>query len=827
MDDLFTLVIHVDNVKSHRDYAPSEAKFEINTTLDHSIRDLKVNIWNKTNNENLHPSRTTITHKDRSCDDNDNLSNVLGTLIVDTKILIDDFKIIIDSKNTKEVIFDIQYFFKDKVYDYKCTLSTKVKVSKISLMKDANIKNELRIFYKGDEIINDELTLSEVLGLAKPGSVTIKFEAEELTSSLERYRYHVVIESNEPSLQEGNNIFEIFYITTLIELKQQIIERLDYNSVSRTFRDQIKLFHNGNPLIHDTHSICKIIKMNDEILRANNNIVKLTLEVEPYKSPSLSLFCAQFLKDVKANDRFEFMSNDNHVLSIDGGNGRGGIADGSGVDSGNGNVVESQCENGIESRNSIGKEMEEYGIPSELSSVIGTRELDLTEPRNKSSNKYRATGITFESFINETGKKKLIDQSMTSTKLYQFNYGGKVITLNTSQCIINKQDNGQSYVMINPSGLNKLNENFKKSDDSRVLGSFEIVRGESNNNSIEAEIVENEEPLILRNRFGNTTNNVINRANNIVDVRNDNTNIHNENLEQPTPTQPPIEINENLVEERNQNERLDREAHIIIVSRLGLFIVDNIVMIAIKTLQLGLVMIMLGLDKTIMSIPITTLEILLLTISMTIPLIYATDISRVTDLLIAELPKTRFVQFTEDVGKMPLYIQSKILQMMNRIYESTFGAGPRLRNYEFEYILNLLNFPNRSRVQNVIFLTKWSAENLLSNSIFLLSSFIPFLHNKMMDSLKKHDEEEFEAMLELARELSELVAHENENNINEVSNDNDEVNESNVNNEDNNDDYSNLNDFDNLVKTIERTENENEKYDTVMTYLINLYKEVA
>jgi len=88
---------------------------------------------------------------------------------------------------------------------------------------------------------------------------------------------------------------------------------MDYQSVRRTFFDQVKLYY-ATQLIENTtqindSSLYNVLLLNDDILNQNNGIITMNLEITDSLSGNGGVLSRDFWQDLRSHNRFEFSPN--------------------------------------------------------------------------------------------------------------------------------------------------------------------------------------------------------------------------------------------------------------------------------------------------------------------------------------------------------------------------------------------------------------------------------------------------------------------------------------------------------------------------------------
>ncbi|KAI5957278.1 hypothetical protein KGF54_000206 [Candida jiufengensis] len=263
-------------------------------------------------------------------------------------------------------------------------------------------------------------------------------------------RFYIKIESDKPNLQDEMSLFEVNTRTTLKQFKQLIIIRLDQGQVTRTFFDQIKFIYDGeeipNDFLTNSHTVISVLGVDDASITPTTSVFNLKLEVSNDVNGSNGILSRDFLRDLIADNRFEFSPKTNYDSELG---------------------EEINNENPIENLKIIDNHKEEWQL----------------------------TGESYEKIINPlTRETKLIKQSELSDITYEIYDEGKKITLNTSQCLIIDNPKHQPYMLLNPSGIAKLSSLFN-SQKVQILMFEDTPSETTNSQQQQQQQQQEEEPL--------------------------------------------------------------------------------------------------------------------------------------------------------------------------------------------------------------------------------------------------------------------------------------------------------------------------------------------
>ncbi|RLV90531.1 hypothetical protein JA1_004488 [Spathaspora sp. JA1] len=305
---------------------------------------------------------------------------------------------------------------------------------------------------------NDSLTLREMLKLDVPPLEPVVFVFDIPTASAKN-TFQLIIESDEPNLQNERKIFEIDPDFRVQELKQLIIARLDLGGVSRTHFDQIKLSFNGVELPNNKETnlstVIQAAGLNqEEMYESKNNAITLHLSVGDNIS-TVNVLSGGFWKDLRQNGSFDFLPESLQRM-VDGNNEAGSSS---------------------------------FSPSKQGSSLLQERashKVDPIEPIKlitKDQNVWKLDGESFEVISSPGIGRRITEQSSISNKEFEITLkvddNVKTVTLNTSQCIIVDNDLHQPYLLVNPSGIAKLDSEFVSNSGDSLLEKVEIIMSSS------------------------------------------------------------------------------------------------------------------------------------------------------------------------------------------------------------------------------------------------------------------------------------------------------------------------------------------------------------
>ncbi|CUM50081.1 uncharacterized protein AC631_00201 [Debaryomyces fabryi] len=490
MDVPFTIHFDVEQINAVNEADKlAISTYSINVTLDHTIGDIKQLIWKNSQDYSLKPIFLTIKHNESVKKDHERLCDVLQTPEATDNPIFHGFKLIIDytlfnspsvpRRDPVEELFDIIIDFEEpgnQTFKIRETLDCTIGVLKDYIVEEKARhgltlnRESINLILASNNITctDNELRLSRALKLDVTPSRPVSFKVQTRIASdggvSGRRRFHIKIDSTISALEQGNNLFEVNFRTTVYEFKQQIIERMDYQSVRRTFFDQVRLYY-ATQLIENTTqindcSLYDVLLLNDEILNQNNGIITMNLEVTDSLSGNGGVLSRDFWQDLRSQNRFEFSPNSsNDLRNI-------------GEDENNSHNIAP-----IEPTRIILEGGVEWNLTGETFEVIQENARDQTH-------------------LDQTRRRVLVNQTNLASRDYEFalqvpgeSVERKVI-LNTSQCIIVDNGTHQPYVLLNPSGASLLNSVFRLANNETLIQKVSVLMYDALQNAMENEIPE-------------------------------------------------------------------------------------------------------------------------------------------------------------------------------------------------------------------------------------------------------------------------------------------------------------------------------------------------
>lgn len=472
MDGPFTIYLDVEQKNiTNALYELSISNYPINITIDHTIGDIKQLVWKNSQNYSLKPAFLTITYRGRVVGDNERLCDVLQTPQAPSQAVLHSFKLIIDhalsnsqsipSRDPVEELFDIVIEWKDtlganQIIKIRETLDCTIGVLKDSIMEQRNRRGNNE-FTSGDSFDlvlkatnsvctqNDE-RLSRIIKLdvtpLRP--VTFKIcpkDVEDTSPRASNRRFRIKINSTVSVLDEGHSIFDVNSRTTLQEFKQQIIDRLDYQSVRRTFFDQVRLYYAAQ-LINNTvelndKPLYDILLLDDILLDQENGIIVMNLEISDNVGGN-GVLSREFWNDIRADNRFEFSPNSRDNLLHTNRSIEGSISP-------------------IEPTRIILENGAEWNLTGESYEIIQPAEGNLGSQRKLLVNQSNLASVEYEFALNVRGENE-----------------PRKVKLNTSQCIIVDKGTHHPYVLLSPSGASRLNGVFRLTTGEPLIQKVEV-----------------------------------------------------------------------------------------------------------------------------------------------------------------------------------------------------------------------------------------------------------------------------------------------------------------------------------------------------------------
>jgi len=488
MDVPFSIHLGVEQVNATNEADKlAISTYSINVTLDHTIGDIKQLIWKNSQDYSLKPIFLTIKHNERVVNDHERLCDVLQTPEAPDNPIFHGLKLIIDytlfnspsipRRDPVEELFDVIIDFEEPenlTFKIRETLDCTIGVLKDYIVEEkarhgVNFNKEsinLILVSNNMNYTDNEMRLSRALKLDVTPLRPITFKVQTKIASegaiSGRRRFHIKIDSTIFALGEGNNLFEVNHRTTVYELKQQIIERMDYQSVRRTFFDQVKLYY-ATQLIENTtqindSSLYNVLLLNDDILNQNNGIITMNLEITDSLSGNGGVLSRDFWQDLRSHNRFEFSPNRTNDLRNIGEN-------------------EDNSENiaPIEPTRIILEGGVEWNLTGETFEVIQQNVRDQND-------------------VAQTQRRLLVNQTNLASRDYEFSLqvpGEDVerkVILNTSQCIIVDSGTHQPYVLLNPSGASLLNSVFRQTNNETLIQKVSVLMYDAQQNTMGNEI---------------------------------------------------------------------------------------------------------------------------------------------------------------------------------------------------------------------------------------------------------------------------------------------------------------------------------------------------
>ncbi|CCE78360.1 Piso0_000981 [Millerozyma farinosa CBS 7064] len=518
MDTPFLLRLNVEKVNEQDANDSARDSIEgVRVTLKHRIRDIKYVIWYNSENFSLKPFCIAMLYNGRHLSDDESISEILGTSdIEEAKTrsinLVIDYQLLrtsnVRTRDPVEELFDIEIICNiQEGSDFSVKLRESLKCT-VGFLKDTVVENfnkkvdgsrpidrrSVKIRYLGtgrgsvivqegkEDCNEDNAILSDVMEIDVSPLIPILFEAailhataherndgfayDPITASrtIGRGRLHILLRSNVPALSNGNNIFEINSSTTLREFKQMIIERVDYNSVRRTFYDQIRLYTEESTnmqdgeLTEDNTKVYELLGLHDMSSSERTTYTLKLIVTDDLSGTEGGVFSRQFLRDLRSSNRFQFLPTTHNDLRNE--------------------------QDGIETHHqySTNAHDERNISPFEPTRVI-----------MEEGQEWHLSGETYEIIDQETGvessaanvprsRQLLVNQSDLSTECFVISFkipetgDEKSVTLNTSQCIVvDNNPHHQPYVLLSPSGSAKIFNSFKHADGRPIMQKVRVL----------------------------------------------------------------------------------------------------------------------------------------------------------------------------------------------------------------------------------------------------------------------------------------------------------------------------------------------------------------
>ncbi|CUM63507.1 uncharacterized protein PRCAT00001083001 [Priceomyces carsonii] len=464
---LFLKVKHL-NLSEEEDKLIGD-EYIVNVTLRHKIKDIKNLVWKNSEHFALRPLFLHLVYEERDLDDNECLSDILQTAQVIGESyqnvgLTIDYTLMhspsVPRRDPGIEFFDLVVQWWDASGKYQESTFRESLYSSIDTIRDYMIEKSGGSLHSGNfkflltstnEVINDNsLTLSQILKIDVTPMIPVIFKIVPVLGNTQRYL--IKIESHFPSLQQGSNLFEINLRTTVKEFKDQIIYRMDHNSVARTFYDQISLYYNTHlivsPYENDASCLYDILSSERERLQPGE-VISINLEVSENLNGSGGVLSRDFWRDLRAPGRFEFLP-----------------AEGSNI-----NTQTSRQGN----RQS----------PRKFSPYEPTR-IVLAD-----GNEWNLTGESFDRIHSTGGNSKdlLVSQHDISPIIYDIKLNleneTQSASLSSSQCFIVDNSMHQPYLLLSPSGAARLNNTFQGSDKRSLMQQVKVLIHNDGQNAID------------------------------------------------------------------------------------------------------------------------------------------------------------------------------------------------------------------------------------------------------------------------------------------------------------------------------------------------------
>lgn len=455
--------------------------YQIRTTLSHKIGDIRGEIWRRSQDYRLKPMFVNIFQNETKLYDEQTFASILNTQEVPTEEvwlqMVIDYLLFnlpfVPVRDPPEELFDISILWENdngreasiRIREsIDCTVGTLQDYISEERSKSLSSPRMNREYFglvlqpSGEYVNNSSLLLREVLGLdvtpIEPVVFRIRFN---LSEEVAYCRFHIKIESSIPQLQQ-HNLIEVNNRTTVAELKEQLITRMDEESVRRTFVDQLELSYaahvlENTPAVNLSH-LYDVLNLNLNLLYEHGNIIVIYLLIISEDG----ILSRLFWNDLRSPGRFEFLP---------------GSAEGSTE-----TTVAADSTETTDSTEATGS------TPNALTEPTRTSHPPFTpvEPMKivlDSGEQWQLTGESYE-MINRkqsssTDTKQpplLVNQSDLSSVLYNFSLEmdgvEKSSLVSTSQCIIVDKGDHPAYVLLSPSGIAKLDSQFRNTNGSII-----------------------------------------------------------------------------------------------------------------------------------------------------------------------------------------------------------------------------------------------------------------------------------------------------------------------------------------------------------------------
>ncbi|EGW33737.1 uncharacterized protein SPAPADRAFT_134773, partial [Spathaspora passalidarum NRRL Y-27907] len=303
-----------------------------------------------------------------------------------------------------------------------------------------------------------------------------------------RSTFQIIIESDEPTLQNERRIFDIDHSLRIIELKQFIVARIDLGGVSRTHFDQLELLYNGVKLPNtkeiDQKTVIEAFDLNESTLDERDPVsIHLTISDNLSKANVLS---GSFWRELSQTGSFEFLPGSLQRM------------------------VDGNVEGSSSSKHK--STLSEQPMSHPMSHPVDP--IEPTKLITKDQSVWELEGESFEVISSPNIGKRLVNQSSIANTEFEVTLKVddtiKSVTLNTSQCFIVDNDLHQPYLLVNPSGIAKLESEFTSSSGQSLLEKVEIMMFPA---ALEVEQPANEQPVNEVDRGLNAVDNgVLNRT---------------------------------------------------------------------------------------------------------------------------------------------------------------------------------------------------------------------------------------------------------------------------------------------------------------------------
>ncbi|ODV79608.1 uncharacterized protein CANTADRAFT_33357, partial [Suhomyces tanzawaensis NRRL Y-17324] len=440
-----------------------EDQYKINVTLEHNIYSLLHLIWLFSADRSLKPMLLKIYYQERRIYGPERLCDVLDTSEVPTDISEDDFVLEVDYEmfdhpslgvaEPVEDLFDLEVRWNDfhgriHTLRYREGLLFEVRTLKDYIIQDSERYANSRMIDQGSltvklqpsgKILDDLFNMRRNLGLDVTPLHPVAIEVQISFNT----RFHIKVESNISQLQEESSLFEVNNGTTVSELRRQIIARLDQFSVRRTFEDELIMFYQELAL---TGTGNLMLELGTRPTQAQNKIYKIRVDTSSTVSGSNGLLSREFLNDLRGPNRFEFLPRRPAQQ--------------------NGSVQPEQPILPIDPTRIVFENGVEWNLAGETYERIRPNPNTLTTTERNQ-------------------QELLVDQSDISSLDYEFSLKiedqVKLVSLNTSQCIIVDKGDHTPYLLLNPSGAAKLCLHFGLPNGDALIQQVQVLMYEPAN----------------------------------------------------------------------------------------------------------------------------------------------------------------------------------------------------------------------------------------------------------------------------------------------------------------------------------------------------------